>query len=126
MLVESSCVSLDFNCNTKGWNIMAVGLKTTRNPNFQAALALLEAALHSQYGIVVGVTDCKAVMNWMYKVRDSDVSYSRITISPSRIDPERELWLLKLPKLAPTPTPTLAPSLAPTSTPEETPDVPSD
>jgi len=95
---------------------MAVGLKTTRNPNFQAALALLEAALQSQYGIVVGVTDRKSVSNWLYKARDSDMSYSRINICQSRTDPEREIWLLKLPKLAPTPTPT----------PEESPNVPSD
>ena len=102
---------------------MAVGLKTTRNPNFQAAQALLEAALQSQYGIVVGVTDRNAVMKWMYKVRDTDASYSQITISQSRTDPEREIWLLKLPKLAPTaPTPTLAPTPKPT----ENSDVPSD
>jgi len=101
---------------------MAVGLKTIRNPNFQAAQALLEAALQSQYGIVVGVTDRKSVSNWLYKVRDSDVSYSQINICQSRTDPEREIWLLKLPKLLPTPT--LAPT--PTPTPEESPDVPSD
>jgi len=99
---------------------MAVGPKTLRNPNFQAAQALLEAALQSQYGIVVGVTDRKAVMNWMYKVRDTDASYSQITISQSRTDPEREIWLLKIPKLAPT----LAPS--PLPIPTESPDVPSD
>jgi len=103
---------------------MPVGPKTLRNPNFQAAQALLEAALQSQYGIVVGVTDRKSVSNWLYKVRDSDVSYSQINICQSRTDPEREIWLLKLPKLAPSPSPT--PTLAPTSTPEESPDGPSD
>jgi len=111
---------------------MAVGLKTTRNPNFQAALALLEAALQSQYGIVVGVTDRKSVSNWLYKARDSDVSYSQINICQSRTDPEREIWLLKLPKPSPTPalapasTPTAVSEGAPTPTPEESPDVPSD
>jgi len=118
---------------------MPVGPKTLRNPNFQAALALLEAALHSQYGIVVGVTDRKSVSNWLYKARDSDVSYSQINICQSRTDPEREIWLLKLPKpsptlaLAPASTPTAvsegAPqgaALAPSPTPEESPDVPSD